>query len=350
MSHLLEGFEEKSDGKFIFRCPYCGDSKVNKRKRRGALIEMDGGLGFKCVKCGLGFGFNKFLRDQDSGMHREYWMELARAKAGFHAARRDEELVPVATRDSTDLLSQLIAGEGPDQPLVAPPSSSAFARLERISSLRPDHAACRYLDARGFGRGSRAWTDLYWAEDFPEWRNSMVPDKEPLHGHEGRIVIPLVTKNGIEIGAQGRSLGGSGLRYITAVWSKTELPRYGEERIDWTQPIWLTEGPFDAMALRNGMGTLHADLSSSATKLGLDKRQSVLLFDNEPGSRTIADLLRKAVMDGWRVAFWRDRQADVGKDAAKAIMELDLEQDELFRIASGPLARVEMGRWLGRLA
>jgi hypothetical protein len=344
MSHLLDGYEER-DSKWIFRCPYCGDSKTNKRKRRGALTQKDTGLGFKCQNCQVGKGFSHFLKDQDPRLYAEFSMETVRERSGFRPAPVEE--IKVDTASSTDLMSSLLAGSPTEVKSQA--AASAFAPLDRISSLRRDHPAAQYLVKRGFGPGTTAWEDLYFADDFPEWRNSHAEDKEPLKGHDGRIVIPLLTERGDEIGAQGRSLSSSGLRYITVAWSK-EVPRYGSHRIDKCEDVWLTEGPFDAMALENGLATLHADLSGKAEALGLHPRQTVLLFDNEPGNREVASMVRKAVESGWRVAFWRDRQIDVGKDAAKAIMELGLSQSELFRIASGPLARVELGRWLGRLA
>lgn len=364
---MLEGFERKSSEKWVFRCPHCGDSATDKHKRRGAFIVIDGNLGFKCKNCGVGNSIGGFLKIWDEGLYGEYVLEKyqesgdswssfvkrqeQKKKALEWALSRDASIPETASL--ADILATPPGPKPSDDDWMSSFASSAtpLGEMQRIADLPSTHPGRQYLAGRKIVPGVKGFDDLLWCDDFKLWAHVHCDKEAPREGwKDPRVVAPLISPHGVEIGAQGRSIKpDSKLKYVTAMLDKKLIACYGGHFIDFSKDIWVTEGVYDSLAFDNGLAGLHSDLAGFARAYGLKRESTVLVFDNEPGNRQVREKVWEAVKDGWRIAFWNQPQMVVGKDAASAIVECGRSRENLFTIATGLFAEIEFARWSGGL-
>mgnify|MGYP007079326766 CR=1 FL=1 len=339
LAYYLDKFEWVTSEKALFRCPLCGDSP-NPRSRHAAFIAMSDGYGFRCVRCNEPSSLMSLMRNLNPGLFREYCIEKFWSDEPRREQRESGEL-EIDTTESTELLNPLMSGS-----VQQAPDPTPLAELARVADLHPLHPAVKYLSARKIPIRD----DILWTDNFSKWAQSRKPDTgRKVLDSDWRIVFPLVSADGIEFGAQGRVIvpTSTRLRYDTCIWD-TRFRGFGLNRVDLTQEVWVTEGAIDSMATPNGVAAIGSDLAGFAADVGLDKSKTVLLFDNEPGSKQIVNLVRKAVKEGWRVGFWKKWQDEVGKDLGEAVFERGLRFDDLFEVASGLHAELVMSRWLGK--
>ena len=71
----LEGFAWKKADLANFRCPYCGDSKKNKRKARGFMYTKGNDMFYRCHNCSVSTTMYKFLEKVSPTYCREYSLE-----------------------------------------------------------------------------------------------------------------------------------------------------------------------------------------------------------------------------------------------------------------------------------
>ena len=117
---------------------------------------------------------------------------------------------------------------------------------------------------------------------------------------EPRMVIPFYDTEGKLIAAQGRALGQNELRYITVKVEEDSHKIYGLDRWNPETTTYIVEGPIDSMFLPNCLAVAGGDLQS----IKLDKKQCVLIFDNESRNEHTVKKLMKAIDDGWSVVVW----------------------------------------------
>lgn len=272
ISPRLEKFSKKKDYLYNFRCPYCGDSQKNKNRARGFFFLKKSDMVYKCHNCGIGRTLANFLKDMDVSLHDEYVME--RYKSGF-------------TGKGTNTASPKFEFEKP-----------VFSRkenllsLKKISELNILHPARDYLANRHIPE--KYYSSLYYAEDFNKWAGTTNKFKE------GRIVIPLMNQSGKMIGYQGRTLNkNSTLRYITIMMDEDHPKIYGLDKVKKTEPVYVTEGPFDSYFLTNAIAMCGSDVNLSTFDY-----QFTYVFDNEPRNREIVTRIESAIKRGNQVVIF----------------------------------------------
>lgn len=272
ISPQLVKFSKKKSDLFTFRCPYCGDSVRNRNKTRGYFYRKRSDFFFKCHNCGVGRTLANFLKDQDITLHDEYVME-----------RYKEGLTGKATNT-------------PDPKFNIPSPNfdkSIFSDLQRISNLNTTHAARAYLTNRQIPE--KYFSNLYYAEDFNAWARLENTKKEP------RIVIPLLTQSGKVFGYQGRSLDkNTNLRYITVMLDEQHPKVFGLDRVDPTQRVYVTEGPFDSFFVTNSIAMCGSDVTLDQFKFN----DVVYVLDNEPRNKQIVDRYEKHIANGHSIVIW----------------------------------------------
>jgi hypothetical protein len=278
VSHQLHNFKRNRNDLWSFRCPFCGDSAV-KYKAHGYLYRYKDGLRYKCHKCGVGLSFGYFLKDLDPGIYKQYVYELFLERDGPKRPRIQEP---------------------PKNALHKPvPVSSALAGCPTIASLKADHPARLYLEARKIPE--QLLEELYWTDDFWSVADRMRPDKNyPTAKLEGRIVIPFLNVNNELIAFQGRSLETTQFKYIT-IKAYEDAPRiFGMHRLPKTwERLYAVEGPFDSLFLSPSVALAGGDIPT-----GFPSAKTVIVYDNEPRKRETCDKINKAIDRGYRVCIW----------------------------------------------
>jgi hypothetical protein len=172
--------------------------------------------------------------------------------------------------------------------------------LPSIESLPEAHFAKVYVQQRRIPE--TVWSQLYFAEDFAAFIQTLGIEKEDLHKDDKRLVIPFYNAEKELMAVQGRSLGESKLRYITLKLHDDNKKVYGLDRIDTDRPVYVVEGPIDSMFLDNCVATADSNLESITNVL--DKSKVVLIFDNEPRNKEIVNKMEHAIDNYFNIVIW----------------------------------------------
>ncbi len=279
LSSRLDRFKRVRDNLWNFRCPLCGDSSRNKRKARGYVYQKKTDLFYKCHNCGSGLSIGNLIKELDPNLHKQYVME--RYKAGETGKRKSK---------------------APEFKFETPKfkSKKTTIDLPSIESLLKEHYARVYCEGREIPQ--QFMDKIFYAEDFKNWALSVCQvDYSTLISGEPRLVIPFFDKDNQLIGAQGRALQESKVRYVTVKVHEDAPKVFGLERWNSEQYTYLVEGPIDSLFLPNCLAMAGADMSDLSI---LDKDKTTLIFDNEPRNFQIVRSMIKSLQDGWGVVIW----------------------------------------------
>jgi len=279
LSPRLDRFKKVRDYLWNFRCPQCGDSHKSKSKARGYVYRKKTDLFFKCHNCGVGQSVGNLIKDLDPFLHKQYIMERYRAgETGQRKSKAPEFKfeTPTFKPKETDI------------------------DLPSIESLPKEHYARVYCEGRTIPQ--QFMEKIFYTEDFKNWALSVCQvDYSNLMGKEPRLVIPFFDKDNQLIGAQGRALQESKVRYVTVKVHEDAPKVFGLERWNSDQHTYLVEGPIDSLFLPNCLAMAGADMSDLSI---LDNTKTTLIFDNEPRNFQIVKSMIKSLQDGWKIVVW----------------------------------------------
>ena len=275
VSPRLSLFTKKKADLFNFRCPYCGDSKKRKNKARGYLFKIKNDFVYKCHNCGVGRTFSNFLKDQDTFLHDQYVMEK------FKDGRTGKgTTVP-----------------NPKFNFKAPVFRKNGINLEKISDLNTSHPAREYLEKRGI----KDLDYFYYCPKFKAWTNQQKKTFYNCRQDSPRIIIPFRDKDGKLFGYQGRSLAPTAkMRYITIMLDEDKPKIFGQDRIDYDEPIYIVEGPFDSTFIQNSVAMAGSDVDIRT----LGWSNYIWVYDNEPRNREIVNRISTSIDRGDKVVIW----------------------------------------------
>ena len=279
LSPRLDRFKKVRDYLWNFRCPQCGDSQKSKSKARGYVYRKKTDLFFKCHNCGVGQSVGNLIKDLDPFLHKQYIME--RYRAGETGKRKSK---------------------APEFKFETPkfkPKKTTID-LPSIESLPKEHYARVYCEGREIPQ--QFMDKIFYAEDFKNWALSVCQvDYSNLMGKEPRLVIPFFDKDNQLIGAQGRALQESKVRYVTIKVHEDAPKVFGLERWNSDQHTYLVEGPIDSLFLPNCLAVAGADMSDLGI---LNKDKTTLIFDNEPRNFQIVKSMVRFLKNGWKIVVW----------------------------------------------
>ena len=75
LSPKLKNFKQRGEFLWNFSCPICGDSKKDKLKARGYIYKKKEHLFFMCHNCHTSTTFQKFLKDEDPMLYRDFVLD-----------------------------------------------------------------------------------------------------------------------------------------------------------------------------------------------------------------------------------------------------------------------------------
>lgn len=276
VSPQLTKFSKKKEGLYNFRCPYCGDSKKRQDKARGYLFKKKNDYVFKCHNCGVGRTFTNFIKDVCPHLHDQYVLERYREGLTGKGSQTKNPEFKFTTPDFKTKRNGI--------------------NLDKISELNTSHPARVYLEERKI----KDLDYFYYCPKFKEWTNSQVDLFPNLKQDGPRIIIPLRDKEGNMFGYQGRSLAPKAkIRYITVMLDDSKTKVFGLDRIDESTPVYVAEGPFDSMFLKNSIAMCGSDIDLSNLNYNF-----VYVFDNEPRNKQIVQKYIKMIDGNHKVVIW----------------------------------------------
>lgn len=288
----LEKFNWKDSKTAHCRCPYCGDSKKNKNKRRGYFYVSPGkrgskpGYAFKCHNCGVQVSLYDFLEFKNSSLHNEMKFEFVKMK------KSQEEYAEFKPR-------KIVV----QQPRTVSYRPDLMQNYPTLFELDKDHRARVYMEHER-KVPKQSLMRIYYVENFPELANQLDPSKD-LNGTNPRIVFPFYTREKTLFGVSGRCIGNdSDLRYITIKRPDSKhIKVYGLERFNPDKEGFCVEGALDSEFLPNcialtGLGKL------KRSQLPFDPTNITMVFDNEPRNNDVRKYMRGCLDIGFKVCIW----------------------------------------------
>lgn len=278
VSPKLQKFTTKKPDLYNFRCPLCGDSSKNKTKARGYVYRKKNDYFYRCHNCGASTSFYNFLEKVDPSLVKEYALERYKnGEDGNHNYTKP---------DFEEVKEKPIFKKRLDIPTIA--------------DLPDEHYAKVYVQNRKIPENKHS--NLYYAEDFKKFVESLNIEKDGLKEDDPRLVIPFYDEEKNLVAFQGRALGESKLRYITVKLSEDNHKLFGLDNINKEEYVYVVEGPIDSMFLENAIATADSNLVAAAKHI--DKSKLVLVFDNEPRNKELHKQIDKAIEEHYNVVIW----------------------------------------------
>lgn len=277
----LRNFKRKSSDTFNFSCPVCGDSETHRRKARGYLYANKQQLQYHCHNCGITMPFGRLLQQSDAQLHSQYRLEQLKDERPI-----DEE--PQSFFTTAQQIHQIFG---------------TFRSLLKVSQLPVDHHAKQFVEKRKIPTVYHH--KLFYAERFKTFTNTVIADKfdsKKIGKDEPRLIIPLLTKDRVVIGFQGRALLSSPIKYITIMIDEDAPKIFGMDTVDLSKRVYTFEGPIDSMFIDNAIATAGGDLEAACRVVS--KSNNIIVYDNEPRSIHTIQKMNKSIDHGYRVCVW----------------------------------------------
>ncbi len=281
LSGSLRNFKRKKDDLFNCSCPYCGDSQKDKHKARGYFFKQGDSMIYKCHNCGQSASTANVLKFLNPQLYQEYI---------FHRYKENANTPEKETNSLKENVTQTIKFKSVDLP--------------SIKDLPDEHYAKKYILARKIP--SNKLDRLFFADRWGQWVEKYIDKKYSNEPQDHRIVMPFFDEKGNLVGAQGRSLSADKrMRYLSAKATDVLHMTFGLERWNKFEKTYVVEGPIDSLFLPNALAASTSDLHSVIDRVPeLNKENTIFVFDNEPHSKEIGELMRKVIDDGYKITFW----------------------------------------------
>ena len=224
--------------------------------------------------------FSNFLKHVDPLLHEQYSLENYK-NSGTPASNTEAQIVK----------TKLVFNASLDLPTIA--------------SLPDGHLAKEYAKARKLPESTHA--QLYYAQDYKAFVESFGIDKDIIK-NDVRLVIPFHDREGNLTGFQGRTLTDSKIRYITIKLVEDGARIFNINRVTEDKPIYVFEGPFDSMFIKNSVAVASSSLHTAAEFI--DKSKLVLVYDNEPRNKEVMKQMEQAIDNHFNVVVWPEMIQD----------------------------------------
>ena len=304
----------------VMRCPLCGDSHKNKNKMRGYLYTKKSNLNYRCHNCNAGMSFPNFLKEVDGALYNSYCMERFK--------NNKNEGVPVVKKKKNKITQ-----------------SGLDVLFPKLSILEDDHPAVIYARSRRFPL--KLFNKIYYCENsqklksvHPDFENNQSVDSAP------RLIFPAYTRRGSLIGFCGRAIDDSKLRYTIYRLLDNYPFLFNIPNIDFDKRVYVVEGVIDSMFIPNCLAVGNSNLSS-AYRVVKNRKDTVLIFDNEPRNKHIIKAMEKGAKMGFSIMIWP--HDTVGKDINEMV-QFGTSEEELLALINknayhGPKFFLNLMEW-----
>jgi len=230
------------------------------------------------------------------------------------------------------------------QPVVIK-ETTLLDTLKTVSRLSSEHPVRNYLK-------SRQIPDVYWDElrlcnKFCTFVNRILPNKfTNVDQDHPRLIIPFYDKTGKLIGFQGRAFGKEMPKYITIMLDETAPKLYGVDKINFSETVYVVEGPIDSMFIDNSIAMAGAD-ASGLEKLEYAYNNYVFVYDNEPRNPEIVRRMQKHIDKNDTIVIW---PKTIGEKDINDIIMSGKSKSDIMEIISknthkGLSAKMRLSEW-----
>lgn len=304
----LERFHDTGNQVYAFRCPICGDSRKDLRKTRGYLL-WDTGKAytkFYCHNCGASSPLSYFLQDVAQDLYMAYKVEKFGSSMNVSAESKiEKKLTSTSTADKFA------------DPLML---------CQTLNECSGDNIIVRqYAEERKIP--SSLFNELYATTDVNLITKRLDKYKDTDYPQSPMLVIPFYRNDGSFSYIQNRVATKDVIddfRFLTLQTDEVGPKLYGESRVDWKKPVYVLEGPIDAMFITNGVANAGASSSmryvaDKLTACNAPKSNICMLFDNDyMYNAQVKQHVMRSIESGLSVVLFDD-EFEGHKDINKAI-------------------------------
>lgn len=313
------------------RCPVCNDSQKSLSKCRFHIREHEGTVFVSCFNCGYSSNLAGFLKVHHPAIYNEFIFERY--------------------KETGSTKEHVITTEKPqiDETLLKPSYSAQEREKNRgldlplVSELGDSHPLVQYIKKRKLPD-----YPFMYARKFYEFASQYNPDIQSNGKDEPRLIIPFYDRAGNVFAFQGRDLTGKSLQKYVTITVNPKVPKiFGIDRVNFSEPITIVEGPLDSLFLQNSVASVNASLIVTAKKLEpyINKSLLTLVYDCEPRNETIVDMYADAIKQGYKVVIWPDA-TDRKMDINDLVME-GKNPSEIIKANTyqGLMAQIQFQKW-----
>lgn len=276
----IKNFKPKDQYVWQYTCPYCSDWTSEQVKARAYIYRKKTDLFTKCHHCGHGSNIGNLIKYFDEQLYKQYVVERYQNNVSKFSDHKD---VSVLFQPSRPL---------PEEPL----QDDILSNLKKISDLPDTHPAKLYVKSRSLTPEQEQL--LYFAPKFKKFTNSIIKKFTNLENDHPRLIIPYFNAHGKVVHFNARAFGNEEPKYMMIRVDDEADKVYGMERVDYSKPIYVTEGEFDSLMLPNAVAVGGA-ASFDSDYVQKIKTNCILIHDNEPRSSEVTKIVAKLIEAGY---------------------------------------------------
>lgn len=312
-SVYLQGFKDVGRDTYIFRCPICGDSKKSTSKKRGYLYATNDGAFFKCYNGCDSMSLYNFLSRLSIDLARQYMAE----SFGQTSKPKDDDEFDGSVFQTGRKMSSPLAEE--PVKVKRPKRKTTLDTMIPFRDLPLGHPAREYAEGRFLPIDD---VELYFAPHLNQTLSTIEAYKDRLFTIDYKaLVFPLRGIDGTLNYLQARMLFNTDKRRFCTMEIEEEGPKFwGLDRVDFTKPVYLFEGPIDAMMVDNGLAWAGGNLRQGAKYLeAFCQGGLILVYDADftSNEQIFIDLLKSVRRDGRSIVIY-DKSFSLFKDVNDA--------------------------------
>ena len=304
VSPRLDRFKKVRDYLYNCRCPYCGDSEKFRNKARGYFYRKKDTMLYRCHNCDKGTTAGKVGELLDSDSYKEYVKE--RFVGNIEKIEYDFEPPKFKKRDPK--LKDLVP----------------------INKLNGSHPALEVLKKRQIPE--EHYDKFFLCHKFCSWAEVSSNQDHP------RLVIPFYDEEGKVFAAQGRAFGKEQPKYLTVKFD--DKPKiFGLDRVDFTERVYVVEGPIDSLFLNNCLAVAGSDFRD------LPPCETTIIMDNEPRSKETITRMEKLITNNYELVIWPE--SIIQKDINDMVLagQQDIQTTIDNNTFSGLEAKMKLTAW-----
>jgi transcription elongation factor Elf1 len=269
-------------GYFNFRCPFCGDSAKNKRKKRGSFHYKNSNYFYRCFNCGISLEVYSFFKELDYISYKELKKEILMNSTYI----RDDQRTPEDTKNKLRINH-----------------NNFLDFLNKNYKIKNSTRALNYLIGRGILISNYIKNNLYYTDKLELLYEKFFKDKKKVIYGEG-ILIPTYNLDKEVNGFQIRLLNNNKLRYVTLKFGEGDMI-FNLPNLNPNERIIINEGFFDGQFLKNSLNTSLPGIKKLAYILSekISKENITIVLDNE-NSKEIISLMNLLIKDNFNVFIW----------------------------------------------
>ena len=223
----LTKFKNKNQSPYVanYRCPLCDDIEEKKRAR-GYLLEKEGRIASYCHNCGASMSLGHFIKTIDQSLYQEYQLENIKERWNTPKTEKHISFSKPVFKHTINL----------GVPLSDVLNNGAY-----------EYAVKRRIP-------QQFYDSLFYLEDLNTLTCQIDKYKDTTFNKESVLIIPFYTPEKEFSYINCRSLSPSAsFRYYVLEVGSTHPKIWGLEFVDWSQPVFVFEGPIDAMCVPNSI-------------------------------------------------------------------------------------------------